>query len=174
MGHRGDFRLDEAEYMEIIEAKTAVLCSCACRLGAHYSRAAAKTVDHLAHFGQALGTAFQIVDDLLDLQGDERKMGKSLGTDLEKRKLTLPLIHVLRSATALERDHLIRMIENDDAATVRHELLGWFERFDAFAYTRRRADELVGQARDEIHDLPHSPAKSVLLQLTEFVVSRAH
>ena len=174
VGHRGNFRLDEDEYMEIIEAKTAVLCACACRLGAYYSRAETEIVDRLARFGQALGTAFQIVDDLLDLQGDEQTMGKSLGTDLEKRKLTLPLICVLRRATPSERDQLIRMIETDDAETIRRELRVWFERFEAFAYTRQRADELVAQARQEIHDLPRSPAKSVLLKLTEFVVSRAH
>ena len=96
---RGNFALTEAEYLAIIEAKTAELCACCCRLGAHYAGATPHVEDALDRFGRNLGIAFQIADDLLDLVGDEDSMGKSLGTDLEKQKPTLPLIRLLADST---------------------------------------------------------------------------
>src|SRR5262245_54474641 len=88
----GDFWLARDAYLGIIEAKTAELCACCCRLGAHYAGASAATIEHLTSYGRNLGNAFQIVDDLLDLEGQEQVTGKSLGTDLAHRKMTLPLI----------------------------------------------------------------------------------
>src|SRR5262249_54167203 len=92
---RGNFALSEAEYLEIIDAKTAELTACCCRLGALFAGASSAVVEASARYGRYLGMAFQIADDLLDLQGEETLAGKSLGTDLEQQKLTLPLIHLL-------------------------------------------------------------------------------
>ena len=83
---RGNFELSEAEYLEIIAAKTAALTACACRLGAHFSGADAQLSARFGRFGQWLGVAFQIVDDLLDVLGDEATVGKSLGTDLVNKR----------------------------------------------------------------------------------------
>lgn len=175
IGHRGNFRLTEPEYFGIIEAKTAALCGCACRLGAHYAGSEPDVVERLARFGQYLGIAFQVVDDLLDLQGDEQSMGKSLGTDLEKRKPTLPLIHVLERAAPPQRERMIRQIETEDnLPALRQRLLQWLRQYDGLAYTEQRAEEFVAQARQEIAPLPDSTAKACLHQLTEFVVRRAH
>ncbi|HEV3021649.1 MAG TPA: polyprenyl synthetase family protein, partial [Pirellulales bacterium] len=85
---QGRLSLTEAEYLDIIAAKTGELCACACRLGAHYAGAGTALEDRLAHYGRDLGIAFQIVDDLLDLEGDESTIGKSLGTDLDQCKST--------------------------------------------------------------------------------------
>src|SRR6516164_2442094 len=90
---RGNIDLTEAEYFDVIDGKTAELTACCCHLGALYSGAAAEVVARLDRFGRCVGLAFQIADDLLDLVGEERTAGKSLGTDVEQRKLTLPLIH---------------------------------------------------------------------------------
>src|SRR5262249_36558025 len=79
---RGNLALSEAEYFSIIDGKTAELTACCCRLGALYSGATEEVVESLAQYGRALGVAFQIADDLLDLVGEERTTGKSLGTDL--------------------------------------------------------------------------------------------
>ena len=94
--HRGNLDLDEGDYFAIIEGKTAELTAVSCRLGASYAGAPEATVAALDRYGRNLGIAFQIADDVLDIWGEERVTGKSLGTDLEKQKLTLPVIHLLR------------------------------------------------------------------------------
>src|SRR5262245_48381818 len=96
--HAGNLDLTEAEYFDVIDGKTAELTACCTRLGAMYAGAPAEVVEAMARFGRYVGQAFQIADDLLDLVGDERATGKSLGTDLEQGKLTLPLIHLLNAA----------------------------------------------------------------------------
>src|SRR6266568_4164137 len=93
---RGNWTLTERDYLDIVEAKTAELTSCCARLGALYSGAEPEIVESLARYGRWLGIAFQIADDLLDLVGEEKATGKSLGTDVEQQKLTLPLIRLLQ------------------------------------------------------------------------------
>src|SRR5262249_36385583 len=107
---RGNLALSEDQYLAIIDAKTAELTSCCCRLGAQFSGRPARVVEALAAYGRWLGLAFQIADDLLDLVGEERLTGKSLGTDVEQQKLTLPLVRLLDTAPA------------DQASRVRHIL----------------------------------------------------
>jgi octaprenyl-diphosphate synthase len=92
---RGNFDLSEEAYFDMIDGKTAELIACCCQLGALYSGVSAEVVERLTRFGRWVGQAFQIADDLLDLVGEEQAMGKSLGTDLEQQKLTLPLIRLL-------------------------------------------------------------------------------
>src|SRR5438105_5288620 len=95
---RGNLELSEEDYLGIVGGKTAELTSCCCRLAALYSGMPGNVVERLALYGRALGVAFQIADDLLDLVGEERATGKSLGTDVDQQKLTLPLIHLLSQA----------------------------------------------------------------------------
>ena len=104
--NRGNFDLDEEDYFAIIRGKTAELTAVSCRLGAHYAGAPESTVRAMDDYGRDLGVAFQIADDVLDLWGEERAIGKSLGTDLEKQKLTLPLIRLLATSgpETAERD----------------------------------------------------------------------
>ena len=101
--HRGNLDLDENDYFAIIEGKTAELTAVSCRLGASYAGAAEPTVAALDRYGRNLGIAFQIADDVLDIWGEERVTGKSLGTDLEKQKLTLPVIRLLAHRRARDR-----------------------------------------------------------------------
>jgi octaprenyl-diphosphate synthase len=93
--NRGNVELTEDDYFAIIRGKTAELTAVSCRLGAHYAGASREAVDALEDYGRDLGVAFQIADDVLDIWGEERAAGKSLGTDLEKQKLTLPIIRLL-------------------------------------------------------------------------------
>src|SRR5262249_13787387 len=95
---RGNWALTERDYLEIVEGKTAELTACCARLGAHYTGAEWDTVHRMTRYGRWLGIAFQIADDLLDLVGEERITGKSLGTDLDQSKPTLPLIYLLGDA----------------------------------------------------------------------------
>lgn len=168
---RGNFALSEVEYLNIIEAKTAELCACCCQLGAHYADASRQREDALERYGRNLGIAFQIADDLLDLVGDEGAMGKSLGTDLEKQKPTLPLIHQLGQEAPAGRRELIELATGSDRSA-RHRLSVWLERCGALAYARAKAEEYAAAARAETRHLAASPARDVLVALAELVVLR--
>jgi octaprenyl-diphosphate synthase len=168
---RGNFELAEAEYLSIIEAKTAELCACCCRLGAHYAGAPAACVDALDRYGRNLGIAFQIADDLLDLVGDELAMGKSLGTDLEKQKPTLPLIRLLAESTPRERAEIIELLSSKSRAD-RSQVGLWLERSRALDDARDTARSFADAAREETAHLPPGPARDVLAALAELVVSR--
>ena len=96
--HRRNWKLDEKTYYLIIYRKTAALTEACCRLGAMFSTQKAEWVEALTTYGRQIGLAFQIVDDILDICGQQKLVGKSLGTDIEKGKLTLPMIHFLKPA----------------------------------------------------------------------------
>ncbi|HZL87752.1 MAG TPA: polyprenyl synthetase family protein [Pirellulaceae bacterium] len=169
-GSRGNFHLTEGEYLEIIEAKTAELTAVSCRLGAIYAGASEHDANELDGFGRDLGIAFQIVDDLLDVQGDEQTTGKSLGTDLEKQKPTLPVIRALHLASERDRQALIDLLTGDEQ---RPDLLAPFlDRYEAISYARQRAQFFADRAQQRLSALPGSPARDVLTAMTGFVVSR--
>lgn len=169
---RGNFELSEEQYLDIIDAKTAQLCACACSLGAHYAESEESVVEQLTDYGRTLGIAFQIADDLLDVLGDEEATGKSLGTDLDQQKPTLPLIRALELATPAEREQMTALFALPGERR-RAALRPWLEKFDAFNYTRQRAAAFATQARQIAETLPESPARLVLYSLPDFVVSRS-
>ncbi len=168
---RGNMDLSEDAYFAIIDGKTAELTSCACRLGAMYADGSDDLVENLARFGRFLGLAFQIADDLLDLVGEERSAGKSLGTDLDQKKLTLPLIYHLAQATPEQKAKFHAIL---DAAGnhKRENLRPLLEASGAIDYARRRAEEYANLAAAELNALPPSEAKSILEHLTDRVVHR--
>lgn len=168
---RGNFDLSEAEYLEIIDAKTAELTACCCRLGAHYAGASAEVEEAHSTFGRSLGIAFQIADDLLDVMGDEATTGKSLGTDLEKRKPTLPLIRLLAQADAAERAQLLAIL-HDESQPHRAALRARLDQSGAIVYARDKARSYARRALDELGDLPQNTSLDVLRGLTEFVIMR--
>ncbi len=172
VGNRGNHSLTQAEYFAIINGKTAELCACACHLGAYFASDPPAHVAALEQYGRSLGMAFQIADDLLDLLGDEQATGKSLGTDIQKQKPTLPLIRCYELANAQERADLVALLETPDDLT-RNHLQTWFERFGAVEYARQTAMGFAEDARQQLKALPQSTARSVLLDLTEFVVGRS-
>ena len=169
---RGNFALSEAEYLDIIEAKTAELCACCCRLGAHYAGADAEMEESFDRFGRNLGIAFQIVDDLLDVVGDEDRAGKSLGSDLEKQKLTLPVIRLLAQSDEASGREMVRVLQ----ARRRRKPAGlaeWLAACDALAYAKAKANWYADLALQELRAVPASPAREVLESLTRFVVARS-
>lgn len=125
----------------------------------------------LGRYGLHLGIAFQLIDDLLDVLGTENDMGKSLGTDLAKRKPTLPLIHVMQKVTSEERQQLGALLFSPDLDSA--TMLEWFERFDALEYTKTKAQWHVDQALESLVSLDENPATEVLRGLPEFVVRRS-
>jgi octaprenyl-diphosphate synthase len=168
---RGNLDLGEADYFAIIDGKTAELTACCCHLGALYAGASGEAVQRLSQYGRRVGLAFQIADDLLDLVGEEQATGKSLGTDLEQQKLTLPLIHLLTHGPA---ELAARVREVLRAPTVcRHELLrDWLHESGSLDYARRRAEQLADEARADLQCLPPSPFRSLLEAIPDRVVHR--
>ncbi len=169
--HRGDYDLSEAEYYDIIAGKTGALLACCCRLGAHFAGASEEHCAAMVRYGEQLGIAFQIADDLLDLTGDEATAGKSLGTDLVKQKATLPLIRLLAVVSDEDRKSLMAALMNSENER-RDTFRDWLDRYGTLDYARDRAIEYACNAGKQLAGLPASRARASLEGLCEFVVSR--
>lgn len=171
LSNRNNWSLDEQTYFQIIRRKTAALCGVSCRVGAMFSHAPRPRCDAMDRYGELLGIAFQIIDDVLDLTGDPAVVGKSLGKDLEKGKLTLPLIHRLETALPAQRQVLIDLLRSDrpERAVEIGQLL---TASDSVAYARRRAEQLIEQAKGQLLGLADSPARAVLMQMADAVITR--
>ena len=169
--HNADVVIDD--YLRVIRYKTAKLFEAAARLGGIVAGADPETEARLAAFGMHLGTAFQLIDDVLDYSADEADTGKHLGDDLAEGKPTLPLIHVMQHGTP-EQAALVRgAIEHggrDDFAAV----LAAIRDSGALAETLRYAQEESKRAIEAISVLPPSNFKDALLQLSDFAVRRKH
>lgn len=171
--HRGDFALSERTYHQIVERKTAALIAVACELGARHSGADEATQRRMYEYGRLIGVAFQIQDDLLDLIGEEEVVGKSLGKDLDKEKMTLPLIHHLAALPQAGRIEAARMIHQrafDNGH--RRTLVPRLEATGSIAYARSAASRLVGEAKKCLDPLADSPAKSLLKSMADAVITR--
>jgi len=166
---RFNFDLTEGQYLELIRLKTAVLFSTACRLGGIESGAEPKHIEALAGYGERIGMAFQIVDDCLDITGDERLMGKSLGTDLAKGKLTLPLLRLL---PAIGHRELEALLHSPDVAGRRKDVLRLAREHDVLASSLARAREFVEEAKESLAAFSPSPYIDSLVALADFVVAR--
>jgi octaprenyl-diphosphate synthase len=166
--HRNDYSIDREMYMEIVGRKTASLIGECCRLGGFVSGASDEICAALTRFGTGLGVAFQIQDDLLDLVGDPALLGKPLGQDLEKGKLTLPVIDHLSRASQQERGATLNLIMSGDAASLRVRLI----ESGAVTRTLDAALDLVARAKTELPSLPEGPARDLLATLADNVVTR--
>jgi octaprenyl-diphosphate synthase len=171
-GTQGDYSLDQQEYLDIIAAKTAALCACSCQLGAAFSGATQDIVRRLADYGRNLGIAFQIIDDVLDLRGDESTVGKSLGTDLAQQKPTLPIIHTLANASAREQEAILAILHGEPG-TQPGDLLPFFQRYQACEYAHGVAREFAQRARHQLAPLSPSLACDSLANLAEYVITRS-
>jgi octaprenyl-diphosphate synthase len=175
--HRENASLDEATYFEILDRKTAALIGASCELGAlctlGFDQTAAAPVLAVGRFGRGLGVAFQIQDDLLDLTGEESVVGKSVRKDLEKGKLTYPLIHHLARAEARTRGETLRLIRSaarTDAAQALKDLLATTGSIDA---TRRTAARLVDESKAALGALPPGPGRDMLSLMADAVIDRS-
>jgi octaprenyl-diphosphate synthase len=164
----GNLNLSEAEYFEIVGGKTGALTECCLRLGAHYAGAAPAAVERLAAYGRDLGVAFQIADDVLDLGGDAGVAGKTLGTDVEQQKLTLPLI---RALAELPADEAERFRDAFRRGAVR-ELADAVASTAAVESAEADAHRLAAAARRALAGLPASPYRAALEQIADWAVRR--
>lgn len=167
----GNLHLTEFEYFDLIDGKTAALTECCGRLGAIYAGAGEEVVEKMASYGRNLGLAFQIADDVMDLTGDERTAGKTLGTDAAQQKLTLPVIHCLSKLPAREAIALRNDFNSPRASDF---LASAIAKTGSLAHARYRADEFAKAAIAELDELAESPAKALLIRLPEWAVKREH
>lgn len=166
VSERGNLHLTEADYFAIVDGKTAALTEVAGRLGAIYAGATEYIADKLASYGRHLGIAFQIADDILDLAGDETKTGKTLGTDLDERKLTLPLIHCL--ARHPDPETVRDAITRGDRKVIQTAIA----RTGAIDSAAKVAADHAKRSRSELDCLPPGECRSILESLTEWAMRR--
>jgi octaprenyl-diphosphate synthase len=164
-------RFTEREYYDLIRSKTASLMRAACELGA--LSGARRYREALGNFGENLGMAFQIADDLLDYREEKETTGKPSGLDLREHKVTLPLIHALRGMSPPSRKEVERLFENetasdDDIASVAR-IVG---ENGGFEYARERGEEFAERAHDALAELPDTVARQSLAASISYVMER--
>jgi octaprenyl-diphosphate synthase len=162
---------DEESYLRVIRYKTAKLFQAATRVGAILGDASPAVESALADYGMHLGTAFQLVDDVLDYSGDYHEMGKNLGDDLAEGKPTLPLIYTMRAGTSDERAVVRQAIEHGGKADL-ERVVAAIHRVGALDYARAKAREEAAIATSRLEALAGSACRDSLLQLAHFSVER--
>ncbi|MEK7788993.1 MAG: polyprenyl synthetase family protein, partial [Planctomycetota bacterium] len=169
---RYDIGLSENDYFDIIERKTASLCAASCRLGATFAGANRKVSDMLSNYGLKIGIAFQIVDDCLDVMGTEEEIGKSLNSDIEKGKLTLPLIRLVNQLPRNKLESARELIFQHNGKETKSAIIELLTKHDAVEYAFNTAKNIVKQAQEEIAPLPDSKYKTALCELADYIVTR--
>jgi octaprenyl-diphosphate synthase len=168
--HDPDLTIED--YLQVIRFKTAKLFEASARLGAVVAEAPAEVEEAAAAYGRALGTAFQLVDDLLDYEGDSHELGKNVGDDLREGKPTLPLLLAMARATPVEREALREAIELGGEHRL-EEILAIVRRTGALQGTREAAQAEANAARLALAKLAPSRAREALLELLVRAVNRS-
>jgi octaprenyl-diphosphate synthase len=168
-----DLRTDEAIYLQVVRGKTAALFSAATQVGGVIADAPEPVVQALFDYGDALGVAFQIADDLLDYLGDSTATGKNVGDDFRERKLTLPVIKAVALATPQERAFWQRTFEKGQQCDrdLQHAL-GLMQKHDTLNATRADANRWARRAKSSLSQLPDHPMRTMLGDLADYVVAR--
>jgi octaprenyl-diphosphate synthase len=165
--------VSEERYLQVIRSKTAKLFEASSGLGALLAGASDTEIEAAAEYGRSLGTAFQLIDDVLDYSGNAADIGKNVGDDLREGKPTLPLIYLMQNGTEDERSLVRACIEQGDEARF-EQVLAAITGSGALDYTRAQAEQAAQRAADSISALPNSQFKNSLLELCAFAVDRNH
>lgn len=165
--------INEQIYFDIIRAKTASLLSSACSAGAFSATADDAVTDHFRLFGEKVGIAFQIKDDLFDYGQDN--IGKPTGIDIKEKKMTLPLIYTLQHTDWLTKRKIINIVKNNstDRAKV-DEVIGFVQRSGGIAYAQQRMMEYRDEALQLLYKYPETPARKAMEELVNFVINRKY
>ena len=166
-----DPEIEEESYLQVIRFKTAKLFEASTRLGAILGGADQTQETAMAHYGMHLGTAFQLIDDVLDYSGDNRDTGKNVGDDLAEGKPTLPLLYTIKHGNAEERALVKRAIERGGLEEL-PQVIAAIERTGALQYTRAQAEAEARAAQTALECVQNSKQREYLLQLASFAVSR--
>ena len=170
---KGKLDLTEAEYMAVIQGKTAVLIEGACKSGAIIARASEEKEAALSDYGYHLGVAFQMADDLLDYTADAKTLGKNPGADIREGKLTLPLIHALEQADDTDRGWMEKVIA--DKAFNGDDFNGMVEKlrfYGGIDYTASKARDHVAQAKKRLEIFDDCDAKNIMMMLADYAIAR--
>jgi len=163
---------DEETYFKIISDKTASLISACCELGAASATDDDVVIEKLKLFGENLGVAFQLRDDLLDYLGDASVVGKPIGADIKDGKITLPLIYALKNSPRKESRRVIKIIKNSLKRKDISYVIDFVKSYGGIDYTLKVAEDYLDRAKQFIIDFPDSPAKESLMKLADFVLER--
>jgi octaprenyl-diphosphate synthase len=171
--NRFNVALSEEEYLQIIREKTASLFAASCQTGAMLGGGDPRVVDRLYRFGMGVGMAFQVIDDTLDFTGKQSKVGKPVMSDLREGKLTLPVVHCLRSCSPAERKKLksiiLRKVKTAKDIGVLKALL---EKYDCIQHSIQRAQDFIADAKASLNSLNGNRDKNGLLQFADFLIDR--
>lgn len=172
--NRGSFELDQDTYFKILQGKTAELYATCCELGAIYAghNADSTAARAMYQYGMNLGVAFQIMDDVLDLRGEESIVGKTLGTDLANGKATLPVLHWLGSLTGDARSEALATLQACRSEADRCAIVARLDEAGSIDYAQARAQDFVDEARAGLAFLEESPMRTILERVADFVISR--
>jgi octaprenyl-diphosphate synthase len=165
--------IDEATYFRIIGDKTASLISSCCEIGA---TSASNNPEHraaLREYGEVVGCAFQIRDDIFDYTSQSTFIGKPVGNDLKEKKLTLPLIYAFSQAPKKESKDILKRIKGDAKKTDIREIVQFVRSYGGIEYAERKAQDLITQAKATLRVLEDSPAKTSLLNFADFSLQRS-
>jgi octaprenyl-diphosphate synthase len=165
--------ISEEDYLRVIRYKTAKLFEASGRLGAVIAQAGDTIEQALGRYGMHLGTAFQLIDDVLDYSGDKEQTGKNVGDDLAEGKPTLPLLYVMRHGSAEQAQQVRAAIEQGDVAHF-DAILSAIQSSGALDYTRECARQEAGMAIEAISSLPDGIYREALVELCGFAVDRDH
>ena len=168
--HDPDLSVDD--YLRVIRFKTAKLFEASARIGAVLAEASPEVEESCADYGRSLGTAFQLIDDLLDYEGATEQLGKNVGDDLREGKPTLPLLHAMERGTAAERDLIRHAIEHGEVARLA-EIVEIVRRTGAITATREAARAEADKAADALRVLPASVYREALLEFCFRSVDRS-
>ena len=168
-----DPHLSEEAYFNVIYCKTAKLFEAATRLPAILSAANESIESALQDYGRYLGTAFQIIDDVMDYTAASDVMGKSVGDDLAEGKTTLPLIHAIRTANDEQRQLLTRAIMERNGLDYLGQIQEILQQTGAFDYSRNKAEDEIRKAKLALSMLPDTPYRQALMSLADLAVNRS-
>jgi len=173
--YSNNLSLTKAQYMDIIEKKTASLLSAACECAAIIAKAGKKKEKALKSFGLNLGMAFQLVDDLLDYVSSEDIFGKPVGKDLKEGKVTLPLIYALQKMGEEDKKRIKQLFEEKKDNSHEHRyIIEKVVQTGAISRTREDAIFFIQKAKESLNVFDNSPAKNALINLSNYIVQRDH
>jgi octaprenyl-diphosphate synthase len=166
--------IDEETYFKIISDKTASLLSTCCRIGAASSSENTEYRESMRSFGENIGIAFQIRDDILDYVGTSSIIGKPLGGDIKEKKITLPLIYSLRNAGKPEASKIISIVKNGSGKAGIKEIINFVNKYDGINYASKVALNYSERAKENLKIFPEGSSKSALQSLVDFIISRSN
>jgi octaprenyl-diphosphate synthase len=173
-----DYWMEEEIYFRLIADKTAALLAASCQLGALAGGQSDAEIERFGEFGEKVGIAFQIRDDILDLLGEESRTGKPIGNDIRENKITLPLLYALKQAERREAKAIIRLIQRGGSWRSRksdyRDIVNFIERHGGVTYAMQTAQRFTNEAITLLNPYDDSPFKISLVNLVRFITSREH